>query len=65
MTPRENAEAHWRYVESLLRRHGEESAIVERCRFHYVEAFVHGYKHGVEDYQTELTERLTAAGNGA
>jgi len=30
------AEEHWRYVESI-------------CHKMYVDAFVHGYKHGKED----------------
>ena len=51
MTPRENAEAHWSYIEALLHAHGEEPEVIEKCGFHYVEAFIHGYKHCAEDLQ--------------
>ena len=32
---KKNAEAHWKYVESI-------------CHKMYVDAFIHGYKHGKE-----------------
>ena len=43
------AEAHWAYVESLLRTHGEDDDTVAKCRHHYLTAFLHGWKHAKED----------------
>jgi len=41
------AEEHWDYVERLIELMIENE--MELLKFHYVEAFIHGYKHGVED----------------
>lgn len=49
MTSKELAEAHWRYIESLLNAHGSNPNIMELIEFHYNTAFIHGYKHGQED----------------
>jgi hypothetical protein len=43
------AEAHWDYVESVLRAHDEDEDIINRCKHHYITAFVHGWKHARED----------------
>lgn len=43
------AEEHWKYVESLLKAHGEEDELIEQIGFHYISAFIHGYKHAMED----------------
>jgi hypothetical protein len=43
------AAAHWAYVESVLRVHGETDDVIEKCRHHYQTAFVHGWKHSEED----------------
>ena len=45
---KEMAEAHWQYVESVLVAHTEVAHVIERCKLHYISAFIHGYKHGVE-----------------
>ena len=49
----ELAEEHWQYVRAVLehdfRENEESKAIIEVIGFHYKTAFVHGYKHGVED----------------
>ena len=42
------AKAHWSYVEEVLAAHGVSPAVIETCEFHYISAFIHGYKHGVE-----------------
>ena len=49
----ELAAAHWAYIESVLRSHNEEQAVIEKCGFHYQQAFIHGYKHGQEDLKDE------------
>lgn len=41
-------DAHWRYVENLLRTHGEPDASLNKIGFHYKSAMLHGYKHGME-----------------
>jgi hypothetical protein len=43
------AKAHWGYVESVLLTHGLNSLFVKDIGFHYQTAFIHGYKHGVQD----------------
>jgi len=43
---KEDAEAHWSYIESLLEAHGHTD--LAAIKFHYVSAFTHGFKHGVE-----------------
>ncbi len=55
----ELAEAHWAYVEELLRTHQCDELTLQLCRFHYVSAFNHGYKHGIE----ELVARLNLPSN--
>jgi len=43
------AEEHWSYVEELLTTHGVDRDGVEITKFHYISAFIHGYKHAMED----------------
>ena len=50
---RKLANDHWGYIAQLLEAHDESSDTIEICRFHYVEAFVHGYKHALEDLENE------------
>ena len=40
---KEEAEKHWEYTQELLLK------MIELCHFLYVEAMVHGAKHGAED----------------
>ena len=47
-TTQSMAEAHWDYVESVLRSHNERQEVIDKCHHHYVTAFVHGFKHGVQ-----------------
>lgn len=42
---------HWGYIEKLLRTHGEDEKIIEKIKFHYVQAMKHGYKHGLNHEQ--------------
>jgi hypothetical protein len=45
----ELAEAHWEYIEGLLKAHYIEEYLLSVARFHYKEAFMHGYKHCYQD----------------
>jgi len=40
---------HWNYIEGVLRTQGIEVKQLETIKYHYTTAFIHGYKHGVED----------------
>jgi hypothetical protein len=42
------ATAHWGYVESVLRAHGESEEVIKKCGHHYKTAFEHGWKHAAE-----------------
>jgi hypothetical protein len=44
---------HWNYIENLLLAHDIPSLQLEIARFHYKEAFKHGYKHAYEDQMME------------
>lgn len=46
---KELADAHWQYIESLLKAHKVLSLDIEIVGFHYRTAFIHGHGHGVED----------------
>ena len=41
--------AHWGYIEDLLKAHGETEDTIALVSFHYKSAFKHGYKHAEED----------------
>lgn len=43
------AQAHWGYIEGLLLAHNLTQAEVDAAAYHYTTAFVHGYKHAMED----------------
>lgn len=45
----ELGETHWTYIEKLLRVHGEDERVIEKIKFHYIQAMKHGYKHGLAD----------------
>ena len=46
---KELANAHWSYIEQVLKTSGVQEQEIKRIGFHYVSAMVHGYGHGVED----------------
>jgi hypothetical protein len=48
----ELAKAHCEYVLDLLDTHEVSPDVIGVVKFHYVEAFKHGFKHGV-DYMLE------------
>ncbi len=58
------ADAHWGYVKSVLEAHDEDPNIIERCGFHYREAFIHGFKHGVESCGVEMRKPRKRRRNG-
>ena len=45
----ELASDHWSYVRGVLQAAGLFDDQIEDIEYHYISAFVHGYKHGVED----------------
>lgn len=49
------AEDHWKYIEELLWAHGEKVGNIDIAKFHYKEAFKHGYKHAWEDTFDKFT----------
>lgn len=51
----ETAEKHWSYIESLLKAHESTSAIA-LIKFHYITAFIHGHKHGMDDALNMVTK---------
>ena len=42
------ANEHWAFIEKLLNALGVNEDLISKYRFFYVEAFIHGFKHGVE-----------------
>ena len=45
------AEEHWKYTEKILNVADCEEDLIERFKVIYLESFVHGYKHGVDECQ--------------
>jgi len=50
---RELGETHWKYIEELLRVHGEDEQVIKKIKFHYVQAMKHGFKHGISERKME------------
>jgi hypothetical protein len=51
---KELATEHWEsYLKPLLVAHGVPVKILLLIGFHYISAFVHGFKHGVESIKGE------------
>ena len=44
-TSEELAKEHWNYIKKLLIVHGHQTDI-NIIEYHYLTAFIHGYKHG-------------------
>ena len=42
------ANDHWKYIEGVLATHNENYLVIEKIKFHYISALIHGFKHGVE-----------------
>lgn len=51
------AGAHWSYVESVLKVHDVIDSEIKACGHHYLTAFVHGYKHALEDIAAEAEQK--------
>lgn len=47
----ELGEQHWTYIGALLKIHGEDEKVIEKIKFHYIQAAKHFYKHGRADYE--------------
>jgi hypothetical protein len=43
------AEEHWSYIEGVLKAHGINESIIALVKFHYISAFIHGWKHKTEE----------------
>lgn len=52
-------DAHWEYVEGILRAHRLEDPDINLAKFHYKTAFKHGYKHAREDADAEQSHEVT------
>lgn len=52
------AEQHWEYIEKVLRTAGENEDIIKKIKFHYITAFIHGYKHAIEDVEDEWNNQF-------
>ena len=46
---RDLAEAHWEYIAGILEVHGGTENDISIIRYHYITAFIHGWKHAKED----------------
>jgi len=47
---KELIEEHWKYIENLLRAHNTTTCDMKGIEYHYKTAFMHGYKHALEDH---------------
>ena len=52
--PTELAEAHWKYIKSLLFEHKINDTEIKHIGFHYRTAMIHGYKHGWTDAKQKI-----------
>lgn len=48
----EIARRHWEYTVNILISSGVKTKVIDQYRFYYINAFVHGYKHGKNDRPT-------------
>lgn len=50
MSFKEQAEEHWKYTEGIIRRCIElDNETLELMKYLYVQAMIHGHKHGVNE----------------
>ena len=40
---------HWNYILGLLVAHNVTDDIIKACEYHYKTAFIHGWKHAMEN----------------
>jgi hypothetical protein len=50
---KEMCEQHWSYVKGILIMHGEDLNVIDKIGWHYIQAMMHGYKHAVQDMDTD------------
>lgn len=55
----ELAEPHWGYIRGLMESTGVDQKIIDACAYVYITAFIHGYKHALEDIRDE--QRISSA----
>jgi hypothetical protein len=59
---REEAEKHWEFILGLLGKftfdHLNDAQIMDVFEYVYVEAMIHGYKHGIEDEKEGYSENV-------
>jgi len=55
----ELAEPHWGYIRGLMESTGVDQKIIDACAYVYITAFIHGYKHALEDIRDE--HRISSA----
>jgi len=58
MCDKQLANEHWEYIEKVLRTAGETEEVIRKIKFHYITAFIHGYKHAVEEIENEWNNML-------
>lgn len=51
---------HWGYIAGVLEAHGEDRKGIDAARYHYLTAFVHGYKHALEDVHANFYPDMVA-----
>lgn len=44
------ASDHWNYIEGILKAHDLDDKYIKTIEYHYKTAFIHGYKHAMEDF---------------
>lgn len=54
------ANDHWDYVESVLSAHHVSSNEKAIAQHHYVSAFIHGYKHGINQIDFNSAAIMTS-----
>ena len=47
------ANEHWKYTEGIINKFRKQemsiNEILKLCKYLYIQAFIHGFKHGVEE----------------
>lgn len=51
----EMIDSHWKYIAGVLKVHNESEDVIETCKYHYKSAFQHGWKHAMEEVESNAT----------
>ncbi len=51
------ANDHWSHIEGVLIAHGQTGFVIDVCKYHYLTAFLRGYKHAIEDSDAGLYDQ--------